>query len=87
MYLKYDPRIIGKTQLAKKIRGCKFTDLIGDMNTKGHPVPTNAAGEPHCLSWHLREKYKIDYYWKADHNHAPAVVINPLIEWCTIALA
>lgn len=48
--LKRDPRIVKETPLAKKIRSCKFTDLIRDMNTKGHPLPTNAAAVPYCLS-------------------------------------
>ena len=44
-----DPRIIGVQPLAKKIQRSQFADLIRNMNTKGHSVPKNAAGKPHCL--------------------------------------
>ena len=77
--LNCDPRIVGKAPFAKKTRGCKFVDLIREINTKGHPVPTNTFWELHCLFWHLRGKYITDCHHKADHTYAPPEVINPLI--------
>ena len=78
--LNWDPRIVGDPPLAKKIRNCKFTGVIKAMDAKGHPVLKTTAGEPHCLSWHLQGKCKLDCHRKADHIHAPPSVINPLIE-------
>ena len=49
----YDSGIVGNAPLAKKIRGCKFADLIKEMEDKEHSVPSNGSGEPHCFSWHL----------------------------------
>ena len=45
-----DSRIVGESVLAKKIRACTFTNVIKEMNDKGHPVPKNADGLDHCLS-------------------------------------
>ena len=77
-----DDRVVGQAPLAVKIRAKgNFAPIIQAMRAKGKPVPTNADGGDHCLSWHLRGKCKTDCIRLADHvPSSPA--LEPLFQWC-----
>jgi len=78
-----DSRVIGEAPLAKKIRDRgNFAPVIQEMKAKGKPVPKNANGGDHCLSWHLRGKCKTDCVRKADHIAYDSAALEPLFEWC-----
>ena len=77
-----DDRVVGDAPLAKKIRlAGNFAPIIQAMKDKGKPIPKNAAGMVHCLSWHLRGKCKSDCPRLADHVPASSA-LEPLFQWC-----
>ena len=78
-----DSRVVGEAPLAKKIRDRgNFAPVIQEMKSKGKPIPQNANGGDHCLSWHLRGKCKTDCVRKADHIAYDRTALEPLFEWC-----
>ena len=78
-----DDRVIGESPLAKKIRlQGNFSPVIQEMKAKGKPIPKNANGGDHCLSWHLCGKCKTDCVRKADHIVYDGAALEPLFEWC-----
>ena len=78
-----DDRVVGEVPLAKKIRARgNFAPVIQEMKAKGKPVPKNATGGDHCLSWHLRGKCKTDCVRIADHVAYKQTALEPLFQWC-----
>jgi len=76
-----DTRVVGEALLAKNIQTQgTFASVILAMKEKGKPVPKNAAGQDHCLSWNLRGKFKADCVQKADHVPSSAA-LEPLFLW------
>ena len=77
-----DDRVVGDAPLAKKVRlGGTFAPIIQVMKDKDKPVPKNASGGDHCLSWHLLGKCKAHCVRKADHVPSSAA-LEPLFQWC-----
>ena len=79
----YDDWVIGESPLAKKIV-VNFAPAIQPMKEKGHPVPKNATGQDHGLSWHLHGKCKADCVQKADH--VPSSALRGLLLLLTVAV-
>ena len=77
----HDPRVMGKTPLAKQIRQHPISDALAKAGTP----PATTRGKACWLSWHLKEKCYNDCVQKADHIILPIEHADTLVEWCTQA--
>jgi len=63
-------------------------DKAGQLGTSitKHPAPTNAKGQPICLSWHMQNACNHDCPQAADHQAHTAAKDNAILAWAKIAL-
>lgn len=73
-----DPRFMGETPLARKIRSC----LIADALDRAGDPPQTSSNTPRCLSWHLKGKCFDQCPRTDDHVVLPTEDADTLHEWC-----
>ena len=79
--LNRDPRYIGDTPLAQRIKAARFDDVIRRHGAP--PAPT--GGGDRCLTWHLRPNCFANCRRSADHIKLPQAEQDALFTWCKTA--
>ena len=75
----HDPRVMGETPLARRIRQTSIADALA---AHGGKCPVAANGGARCLSCHLKGKCYSDCTRQADHIVLPTDEADQLLEWC-----
>ena len=73
-----DPRVMGETPLARRIRDKSIADAIA---TAGG-APTNDQHQDRCLSWHIRGKCFSDCPRSYDHIALDTLERDDMKAWC-----
>ena len=75
-----DPRFLGNTPLAKKIRDTRIRDAIEKAG-----MPDNTSDTERCMCWHIKGECFTDCRRVADHKVLDVKATAALFEWCKIA--